>query len=265
MPTAAEDRRGRFRQYGYLQASGVFSPAEMEGLLSEIRAAAARAPEACALSTGGMDFYSNLLPHSPELRRFVVDPRLLDLVVPIGGPDLWVRWDQAVAKGPGAPVFPWHQDNGYNRLRHEHYQVWVALTSATAHNGGLWVVPGSHEGPVPHFRVGSFEEAQVAPSGEICLTAEAGDVTVFSSLLLHTTRPNTTDTERWAYVAEYVRLGHYDPFVWPPYFVAARRGRSAPRYVNWFRGRLNPLEQARYAGPRLKLHREEGRWRRGNA
>jgi hypothetical protein len=263
---ASTEQTEAFRRDGYFQVPAVLTEDEVAAARDAILEAATLAPESCTLSTGGMQFYSNLLPHSPALRDLVGDLRILDLVLPLAGGDAWVRWDQAVVKGPGAPTFPWHQDNGYNRLRHEHFQVWVALSESTPDNGGLWVVPGSHDRARSHHRTGEFEEVDGdEPHGAVCLAAGPGDVTVFSSLLLHTTRPNVTDQDRWAYVAEYVRLAHHDPFVWPPYLVVARRGQPAVEYVRWFRGRLDPIEQARYLRPRLRLRREEGRWRRGRA
>lgn len=46
---------------------------------------------------------------------------------PIAGVSRWIRWDQWVAKGPGALVFTWHQDNAYDGLKDKHFKVWIAL------------------------------------------------------------------------------------------------------------------------------------------
>lgn len=255
--------QGRFGQDGYVVVRRVFGREQLAQLREDIEAAEAAKTEENVLTEGGLRFYSNLLPHSAALRRFVAQPALLDLVRPIAGGGLWVRWDQAVVKEPGAPAFPWHQDNGYSRLAHEHIQVWVALTRSTGDNGGLWVVPGSHREVLPHDRVGAFERARTDIEGAELLEAEAGDVVVFSSFLLHGTEPNTTDDDRWAYVIEYVRLRHLDPFVWPPYLVVSRRGRPVCEQRRWLPATFNPVEQVRALPARLRVRRAEGRWRRG--
>lgn len=255
--------RERFRRDGFVQVPGAFSSAQLADLQAAIEAAEAAKGEDNVLTQGQLRFYSNLLPHSAQLRAFVSSPAVLGLVWPLVGGGLWVRWDQAVVKRPGAGSFPWHQDNGYSRLHHEHVQVWVALSASTEDNGGLRVVPGSHRRRLPHRKVGQFEQVRGEVEGAVPLAAEAGDAVVFSSLLLHGTGPNTTDHERWAYVVEYVRSRHLDPFVHPPYLVASRRGRPLGEQRRRLPATFNPVEQVRYLGPRLRVRREEGRWRRG--
>src|SRR5690606_40313037 len=52
------------------------------------------------------------------------------------------------------PIFQWHQDNAYNGLPVEHFQLWIALTETRNANGTLWLAPGSHKrGQLPHERV----------------------------------------------------------------------------------------------------------------
>ena len=53
------------------------------------------------------------------------------------------------------------------------------------------------------------------------ITPDVGDVILFSSLLLHKTGENTTPKSRWAYVAEMLKLGDFDPTIKAPYFIAA--------------------------------------------
>jgi ectoine hydroxylase-related dioxygenase (phytanoyl-CoA dioxygenase family) len=149
-----------------------------------------------------------------------------------------VRWDQAVAKGPHSGVFAWHQDNGYNRLPQQHYQVWIVLSEMRADNGGLWLVPGSHkrrlrrERVANHFAAVGSDRYDDPDSGRLFIEADAGDVVVFSSLMLHKTYENVTEQARWAYVAEVMRLGDFDPTIAPPYFVVARDGQPVHEFVD---------------------------------
>lgn len=212
-----------------------------------------------------MTFLSLLFPLSPALQAFVADPRLVELACGLLDDDVWVRWDQAVVKRAGAPVFPWHQDNGYSLLRAEHLQVWVALTAAGPDDGGLWVVPGSHRTTRPHHHRGPHVEVDAVPDEDdgVAITAAAGDVVAFSSRLVHRTTPNRSGRDRWTYVVEYLGWHDLDPFVAPPYFVASRNRRSDPRFVRWTPGRRSVRQQVAYLPERLRVRRREGHWRRG--
>jgi hypothetical protein len=92
------------------------------------------------------------------------------------------------------------------------------------------------------------------PEAPVFISANAGDVVVFSSFLLHSTQPNTTQQTRWAYVVEYMSLDHFDPSIDPPYFVVARDGQSNPEFVQTYRGKMNPINQLKYLGYRRGFH-----------
>lgn len=240
--------REEFEQNGFCICKKVFSESEVNSLLEDIKSANLRY-EKDALTRGAMTFHSSIFFHSPALQKFISQQKIIDLLQDLVGPDVWVRWDQAVAKAPGADTFPWHQDNSYSRLKDPHYQFWIALTEMTADNGGLWLQPGSHRyTSLPHQRVGHEAVYDGVPESPILIEAQPGDVVIFSSFTLHCTTPNTTQTTRWAYVAEYMSLEHYDPYVEPPYFVVARNGKSCPEFVETYPGKTNPLNQLKYLG-----------------
>jgi hypothetical protein len=88
------------------------------------------------------------------------------------------------------------------------------------------------------------------------IEANPGDVIVFSSLMMHHTPPNRSPRRRWAYVAEYMLMNQYDPFIKPPYFVAARNGNPSPRFVQRAPGARSLRNQLVYLVPRLR-HRLE--------
>ncbi len=225
---------------GFAVHRNVFDEAEMARVVDLIEAADAVNPHHDQLNNGAMRFASNLLPCSADLQAWVTRPVLLDLVCPRLGPDVWIRWDQAVAKGPGAPIFPFHQDNGYSQVGFEHLQVWVGLSAADADNGGLWLIPGSHLRNWTHANDDGVVRVLEPTDGAVCIPAEVGDVVVFSSHTVHATLPNVSDRLRWAYVVEYVSLAHADPHLAPPYFVAARGGRPAPSWVDELPGSAAP-------------------------
>ena len=235
----AYERATQFERDGFIVARGMFKPEEMRDFIAECHSFEDKGsgrPE--PNSKGSMQFYSEIFRRSELVRRFITQKTLIDFLVPVTGPDLWVRWDQAVAKGPGSGVFAWHTDTGYDLLPQPHFEVWIALSENRRNNGGLWVVPGSHKVRQRHKRVGKHvvavdsERYDLPDSGKVLIDADAGDVVLFSSLLLHKTYENTTTKSRWAYVAEMLRLGDYDPTIKAPYFVAARDGRPACEFVD---------------------------------
>jgi hypothetical protein len=248
----ANERKREFEAQGFTVARGFFSPGEIKELLEGIHLAQPMEKVPSELDKGGLTFKHNILRQSPFLQKFVSQQRVIDFMKPVIGPDIWVRWDQAIAKVPGAPEFPWHQDNGYNRLRQGHFQLWVAMTEINKETGLLWLQPGSHKrGVMSHSLDGTHQVCEGDPAGAVALEAEPGDVILFSSLMLHRTSPNVGQKPRWAYVVEYMSLDQIDPYITKPYFVAARDGRSAPEFVHSFRGTRSARNQLLYLVPRL--------------
>jgi hypothetical protein len=247
-PAGGAELARRFDEDGYIVSRGLFSPEQMRDFIARIQSFEHQPGRADPLDQGGMRFYSDIFRTSDAIRRFITQPTLIDVVCAIAGPDLWVRWDQAVAKGPRSGVFAWHQDNGYNRLPQQHYQVWIALSEMRKDNGGLWLVPGSHKRRIAHARVANHftavgsERYDAPDSGRVFIEADAGDVVVFSSLTLHKTYENTTDKPRWAYVAEMMRITDFDPTIKPPYLVVARNGRPVCEFVDHLASSRDPRQ-----------------------
>src|SRR4029450_7289479 len=72
---------------------------------------------------------------------------------PLIGPDILVYTSTWFIKEPeSAAIAAWHQDATYFGLRpYEHVTAWLALTDATAENGCMEFLPGSHRrGQLPH-------------------------------------------------------------------------------------------------------------------
>lgn len=227
-PTLRRD----FRANGYVFLRGFFSTDEIRQLMQDIRAAAGGRTDADVLDVGSLKFHAGLLHKSEALRAFVAQPRIVHFLREFMGPDIWVRWDQAVEKRPGAGTFPWHQDNSYSGLRDQHFQFWISLTRMTKDNGGIWLIPGSHVRRLPHRFEGRHTVYEPHGEREEFVAAEVGDVVLFSSKLLHSTTPNVTQEGRWAYVVEYMRNRDVDPFLAPPYLMIAERGEPAPHFVD---------------------------------
>lgn len=244
--------REQFREQGFVKVPGLFSADEVTQFRESIVEAGGLLEKPSHLDKDNMIFYTNVFAHSPALQMLTTQKKVIDLVCAIGGPDLWIRWDQCVAKAPGGAVFPWHQDNGYNQLKVEHYQFWIALSEMTVENGGLWLQPGSHKKLLPHEQIGNHMVCKVKVSDETFCAAEKGDVIVFSSLMLHHTKKNNSNSDRWAYVVEYMSLDHYDPLVPSPFFVVAENGVRNPHWVSTYRGHSRLSNRLKYVGLSLE-------------
>lgn len=222
-----------FVENGYVVLRQFFTQSEMSALLDYILQAEASEGQG-GLSKGAMQFRSNLFYKSKNIQAFITQHKIVNVLKHLIGNDCWIRWDQAVGKGPGAPVFPWHQDNGYNELSCEHYQFWIAVTKSTEQNGTILISPESHrKGRLPHTFDGKHTCYRGPVDQSMMIEAEPGDVLLFSSLTLHKTLPNITANDiRWAYVLEFMSLKDYDPGVPKPYFVVSKDGKPFGEFVH---------------------------------
>lgn len=238
----------KFKQNGFIYLKNVFSQAEIMQLEADLKEAAATKSGKDVLDKGNLKFHALLMHRSEKIRAFISQAKIIDLLVSLAGPDIWVRWDQAVEKQPGAGTFPWHQDNQYSYLKDQHFQFWISMTSMTADNGGLWVVPGSHKGLLKFEKDDSHVVYKGNTDNKVFISAEPGDVVIFSSFLLHSTTPNITQKSRWAYVVEYMQMNHIDPNVDAPYLVVAKNGQPNCHYIDELPNQNSLANQLKYKG-----------------
>lgn len=105
--------------------------------------------------------------------------------------------------GRGARI-GWHQDR-WNYLDGEPIlTIWTALDAASAQNGALRIVPGSHRRGLlcPEDRSGFLSAAMVREHCRddevVVLDMDVGDVAYLHNLLLHRSEPNRTSVPRRA-------------------------------------------------------------------
>jgi ectoine hydroxylase-related dioxygenase (phytanoyl-CoA dioxygenase family) len=243
-----------FKKQGYIIRRGFFSTEDINFLRENIQSSDTKE------NTFGFDknrshYHTAILNRSKKVRELIIQPKVVNLLSKIIGSDIWVRWDQAISKDPGASMMPWHQDNRYTQLKHTSYQVWIPLTKVTAENGALWVQPGQYfleEKIFPHQYTESFFDCDTALETPIMIEADPGDIVIFSSFLLHCTAPNITNQSRWAYILECLPLHCFDPLIEPPYFLIARDGKPHPEFVQFYAQRLNPINVLKYGWFKLK-------------
>lgn len=121
---------------------------------------------------------------------------------------------QALVKNPGAAnATPWHQDDHYWRATERGktaITAWTPLLPATAANGTMWLLPGSHRaGLLEHCPAGGVSRFQtirlpVDTSRMTPLELEPGDVSFHHPLTVHGA-PANTGTRRRVGLAQHYR------------------------------------------------------------
>ena len=240
----------KFDEDGYALIPRLFDKNEVAALVAEVSSAPTNL-EQSTLNQTGLLFREHMIPNSAFLRSTLTSPKVLEIMTSIIEPDLWIRRDTAIIKRAGGEEFHWHQDNGYNKLLDPYVQFWIALTPMFDENGGVWLIPGSHKnGLLPHHMEGTHFVWDGKPQGQIPITAEAGDVLVFSSYLLHRTGPNKTKDSRIAYLSEFISRKYFDPYSKPPFFMVSKNGAPDPRFTRFYEGNTSLWNYLKYIGPR---------------
>ncbi|OAL30008.1 hypothetical protein AYO22_01914 [Fonsecaea multimorphosa] len=85
----------------------------------------------------------------PLHERFLLHPRILDVLEQLTGPDILALQSMSFFKQPGQPGQGYHQDSYYiPTLPNTLIAAWVAVSEATEENGCLWFRVGSQCEPV---------------------------------------------------------------------------------------------------------------------
>jgi ectoine hydroxylase-related dioxygenase (phytanoyl-CoA dioxygenase family) len=159
------------------------------------------------------------------------------------GPDILCWTTNFFIKEAASPGFvSWHQDSTYWGLDPDDVvTAWVAFTDATAENGCMQVIPGSHRvEQLPH--VDTFHRDNLLSRGQeisvsvdttraVTLALRAGEMSLHHIKLVHGSDPNRTADRRIGLAIRYIpthvrqtkvrdsamlvrgtdRHGHFDP------------------------------------------------------
>ena len=149
----------------------------------------------------------NPADHDPLYAWVALESPILDIVTELLGPSIRFHHSKLNLKGGrvGAPVEV-HQDAAfYPHSNDDVLAVGLLLDDATADNGAMAVLPGSHRGPIyTHFDaqgrfVGGVREDDIARldrSRAVVLTLPAGSIHIHHYRLVHWSAPNTSAGDR---------------------------------------------------------------------
>ena len=143
-----------------------------------------------------------LFDKSPLLRALPFSEGVVDAVSRLIGDPYLLHLDQMFLKpGRTGTGTNWHQDNAYFKIDEplKGTAMWLAVHDATAANGTLRLIPGSHRTAYPHERdPDSDHHIRCWPPETEAITVEvpAGGAVFFCYGVAHATGDNRTDSDR---------------------------------------------------------------------
>jgi len=172
--------------------------------------------------------------------RYLLHPRVLDVLEVLIGPDVLAKQTMLFLKPPGKPGQGWHQDSYYIPSYPDSLiGAWIAIDDADEYNGAMWFAKGSGTEPIyppcPEIGYGfgdklvkdiTYVKNVSEPDDEINhLTpvaakydqvlgaVKAGDVVFFNGHVLHRSKQNITeDRFRRAFVSHYCNARSFTPW-----------------------------------------------------
>lgn len=150
--------------------------------------------------------------YAPELRQTQFRANAAAIARQLLGPEATPSFEHSILKRDAGPATPWHQDEAYrasDAFEYEQISIWMPLQDASAEQGCLQYIPGSHRrGILPHRRVGddpkvhSIEVQPHAfdPSEGVACPLPAGGAVIHAGRTIHSAGENVTSTPRLAYV-----------------------------------------------------------------
>jgi len=143
--------------------------------------------------------------HEPRLNALATtQPVIQGILRRLVGEQVRLIQDMALLKPPFIGTEkPWHQDMAYFGWTPPEKLIgaWIALDPATAENGCMHVLPGTHrQGPVAHThdRDCQIPDERVEVERDVIVPLAPGGALFFSALLHHGTPPNHSPHRRRA-------------------------------------------------------------------
>jgi phytanoyl-CoA hydroxylase len=172
--------------------------------------------------------------------RFMLHPRILDVLEALIGPDVLALQTMLFFKQPGQPGQGYHQDSYYIPTFPDTLcGAWLALTRADQQNGCMWFTVGSQNEPIypdsaggavnmqrnlgdlgtidnasntDESRNGLTRVAQKYAGREVPVEAEPGDVVFFAGHIIHRSHTNYGRHPRRSFVSHYCNARSWVPW-----------------------------------------------------
>lgn len=171
-----------------------------------------------------------MMPHRFDAlsKRYLLDRRIHDILAELLDDEPVAAQSMFYFKPPGARGQAMHQDNFYLKVKPATcIAAWVAIDFARPENGGMYVVPGTHDMEIVCPEEADSMESWTThlvrtPKGKKAVPAEMepGDCLFFNGSVIHGSGPNRHPTSwRRSFICHYIPAGsshiakHYHPLL----------------------------------------------------
>ncbi|MEP2030684.1 MAG: phytanoyl-CoA dioxygenase family protein [Paracoccaceae bacterium] len=195
-----------------------------------------------------LNIYKRVNSHCvlPFAHKIGTDPRILDVVEGILGPDILIYGVEFFIKEPKTTqIVGMHQDLTYWGFGAIDGMVtaWLSLSPATRASGGMDFVRGSHKNPIlPHddtfdknnlLSRGQEISVDVEEQDKVPIEIQPGQISLHHGLTIHGSGPNTTNDRRIAAVIRYCRPDVGDHAVAKNYAMQARGADRSGNFIHF--------------------------------
>ena len=214
MKALTEQQVRDYRHNGFLFPIPVLTAEEAAQCMANLERAEARL--GTSLGAGEKRWRSAAYTFLPWVDELVRDPRILDVIEDVIGPDILVYMSTFFIKEAGAPTFTaWHQDSTYFGLDpHEHVTAWVAFSDASQEAGCMDVLSANGAPRQMHHRAAYMEHSlngagqvivePVDDNAAISMVLRAGEMSLHNTLCPHRSAPNRATHRRVGLGISYV-------------------------------------------------------------
>ena len=247
----------RYHEDGFITLDEISTPSEVEqlrGIFDRLFSSKAGRERGAQFDLAGTDEDDrpaalpqilNPVEFAPELAQTVFRANALSVARQLLGPETIPWFEHAILKPANyGAATPWHQDEAHRNdhgCEYEQLSIWMPLQEATAANGCMQFIVGSHRGPVLEHRspgndprvtalecIGDFDPA----TARLC-PLPAGGATVHHSRTLHSAGPNHSDIPRRAYILAFRGPSRPNPAFQGYPWNAAKKTAAQLRASRW--------------------------------
>ncbi len=199
-----------FNREGYLKGIEAFDDEEISGIRKEFDALLAQA------LASGQTSYSIISAHLKcgMVHDIMKNPRIVSYVQDILGEDIIGWGSQFFCKLPhDRKIVAWHQDASYWPLSpSKTVTAWLAIDDADTENACMRFIAGSHTFGHINYRPSEDQERNVLNQtvdgvseygAPVDIELKAGQISLHSDLLLHSSGPNRTNRRRCGLTIRY--------------------------------------------------------------
>ena len=213
--TAPSTLAARFARDGFLIVPDLITADECDRLKAEARR---------VLNTHahpGASVHVHVAAVSPLFRALAGDARIIGALRAVMPHGVMFLSDKIVYKSADKTfATPWHIDCFYWRNTRPKLSVWIPLDDATAANGTLTVVPGSHRKDWRMVKKGlangefhdEVADADWREGDVVTCAIKRGTGIIFSDRLVHGSTANTAGRDRYAIISTYHAPAADEPF-----------------------------------------------------